>query len=224
MELKQYASSCRVFLKAHHNPTTALAQSKYMRNKFSFIGIKTPQRHELFKEFESIHGTKPKIDNLELAKEFIRFPEREMWYTALHFLDGYKSLLKHKDLPFLKEMIVHSDWWDIVDTLASNQIGTLCKNDTEAKIEVQSWISDENMWLRRTAIIYQLKYKDDTDVDFLSRAVLTCAHESEFFIRKAIGWALRQHSKTDPKFVRQFVALHRQKLSKLSIREATKYT
>jgi len=223
MEIQRYVDRYYKYLLAHKDEKEALAQEKYMRHRFSFLGLKKPLRNTLHKEFESIHGPLPKKDSLAMAKACMDYPEREMWYTALRYLDRYQSLWTAADLPFLKELIIRGDWWDIVDLVASRHIGMLCLKETSSKIEVQSWIFEDNLWLRRTAILYQLKYKKDTDVTFLSQAILQCVHEKEFFIQKAIGWALREYAKSNPEFVRNFISFHHAKMSNLSLREASKY-
>jgi 3-methyladenine DNA glycosylase AlkD len=120
-------------------------------------------------------------------------------------------------------MIVKSDWWDIVDLLASNCIGTLCLNYPQLKSEVNSWIQNDNFWLRRTAIIYQLGYGAKTDEEILYKHILLTCDEKEFFIRKAIGWALRSYSKINPESVRRFIETNQDRLSNLSIKEGSKY-
>ena len=120
-------------------------------------------------------------------------------------------------------MIILSDWWDIVDVLAVHPIGSLCLNYPDLRIEVDSWIYHENYWIRRTTILYQLKYKDKTDEKTLYSHILKTCHESEFFIRKAIGWTLREYSKTNNDSVRDFINQNNEKLSGLSIREGSKY-
>jgi 3-methyladenine DNA glycosylase AlkD len=126
-------------------------------------------------------------------------------------------------LPVLRRLIVTHSWWDTVDALASHSVGPLVRRQPELARELDDWSVSENLWLRRTALIYQLGYKERTDAARLFAYVDRMAHEKEFFIRKAIGWALRQYARTAPAEVKAFLLPRRQKLSGLSWREATKH-
>lgn len=205
------------------NEDIAEKQAKYMRYRFPFFGLMNTVRDRYWKEFQETEGKLEKNKIVELARECIEFPEREMWYVASQVLKENKKKLKAEDLYFIKDMIVRSDWWDIVDLLASNCIGAICLNFPELRNEVNSWIHEKNFWLRRTAIIYQLGYGVKTDEEVLYRHILLTCHEKEFFIRKAIGWALRSYSKIQPESVRNFIDVNQDRLSNLSIKEGSKY-
>ena len=121
-------------------------------------------------------------------------------------------------------MIVEGAWWDFVDSLAIHLVGQVLLNQCDVTTpKVTAWIDDPDMWLRRSAVIGQIGHKDATDTDLLFGACEQRRHETEFFIRKAIGWALRDYAKTDPAAVVAFVTKHRSGLSGLSFREATKH-
>lgn len=222
-EMKSYVSDLYLYLKGLGNETIAHNQAKYMRYRFPFFGLMNAAREKYWKEFQEIEGKLEKSKVVEFARECIQYPEREMWYVASQVLKENKKKLKSEDLEFIKEIIVKSDWWDIVDLLASNCIGAICINFTELRDEVNSWIHDENFWLRRTAIIYQLGYGVKTDESVLYKHILLTCHEKEFFIRKAIGWALRSYSKINQDSVRSFIETNQDKLSNLSIKEGSKY-
>jgi 3-methyladenine DNA glycosylase AlkD len=210
-------------LKGLGDENIAEKQAKYMRYRFPFFGLMNTTRDRYWKEFQEIEGKLDENKVVEFARECIQYPEREMWYVASQVLKENKKKLKEEDLKFIKEMIVKSDWWDIVDLLASNCIGAICINLPEKRNEVNSWIRSENYWLRRTAIIYQLGYGLKTDEEVLYKNILLTCHEKEFFIRKAIGWALRSYSKINPESVRSFIEINQDKLSNLSIKEGRKY-
>jgi 3-methyladenine DNA glycosylase AlkD len=120
-------------------------------------------------------------------------------------------------------MIRMKSWWDTVDDIAANLVGMLLLDHPELVQAMDDWIQDEFLWIRRTALIFQLKYKQQTDCTRLFGYCTTVMHERDFFIRKAIGWALRQYSKTDPIAVKQFIQTHQHALSPLSVKEGSKY-
>lgn len=221
--MRIYVSNLYQYLKGLGDENIAEKQAKYMRYRFPFFGLMNTTRDLYWKEFQEVEGKLDKNKVVEFAKECIKFPEREMWYVASQVLKENKKKLKAEDLEFIKHMIVKSDWWDIVDLLASNCIGAVCINFPEKRNEVNSWIRSENYWLRRTAIIYQLGYGVKTDEEVLYKNILLTCHEKEFFIRKAIGWALRSYSKIQPESVRSFIDLNQDRLSNLSIKEGSKY-
>jgi 3-methyladenine DNA glycosylase AlkD len=121
-------------------------------------------------------------------------------------------------------LITQKSWWDTVDYLAVNHLGTALQNDKKRQYSYSDQlINSQNVWLRRSAILFQLKYKERTDFDLLQAHILKTISESEFFIRKAAGWALREYSKTNPSAVRQFIQDYQGQLSRLTIREGSKY-
>ena len=139
-------------------------------------------------------------------------------------MDYYRAVIRFAgpdDLKLMQYLIIEKSWWDTVDFIASNLVGELVKQFPNLKKHMEPWISDNDIWLRRTTLLFQLKYKDNTDVEFLEKAITSNLGSSEFFINKAIGWSLRQYSKHNPEWARTF--LQRQELAPLSIREASKY-
>ncbi len=208
-------------LEAAANPALAGPMEKYMKNLFVFYGIKSPQRKEIFKAFVKEYGLPP-IDELEdTINALWDMPYRECHYVAIDLLEKMPKKLEPKHLPMLEEMLTTHSWWDTVDLIASHQIGGLLKKYPELMPEnTQRWINSDNFWLQRAAILYQLGYHKDTDAERLFRYCRLRAISKEFFIRKGIGWALRQYSYTNPDAVLQFVAENN--LSPLSKREALK--
>ena len=133
-----------------------------------------------------------------------------------------KKYFLKDDIFFIKDLIITKSWWDTVDLIASNLLGEICKKYPSLIDEqIVFWINDENMWLRRSSIIFQLRYKENTNLEILQKSIESNIDDDEFFIQKAIGWALREYSKTDYKWVLNFINNHN--LSKLSKREAEKY-
>lgn len=192
----------------------------YLRNQFPFIGIQKPIRSELQKPFIQSLKSEKKID-WDLVSLFWQREEREFQYVALDYLISKKKFLQPEDVSVLKELIITKSWWETVDTITSHLIGFLFLNFPETRNEINSWRTSKNMWLRRTSIIAQLKSKEKTEIEFLEKAILANLGSDEFFINKAIGWALREYSKTNPKWVRHF--LTKNKLQPLSVKEASKY-
>ena len=137
-------------------------------------------------------------------------------------LRKHVKLLDAGHLAPLEELITTKSWWDTVDSLAAHTVGPLIAANPELAPVMDDWIVDDDIWLARTAIIYQLSYKERTDADRLFRYADQRAADTEFFIRKAIGWALRQYGRVDPDAVRAFVASREETLSGLTKREALK--
>jgi len=216
-----YTKDLHSYLDGLGDEEVARAQSKYMRDRFPFIGLKQNLRKKYWKEFQDKNGS-PKGDELiPFMYACINYPERELWYITLDHLIKHKDKLSPSSLGDLKNIIVASDWWDVVDLVASNLAGILAQKYSETQAEMNSWIDDENYWLRRTAIIYQLKFGAQTNEEILYDHIRKTSHEKEFFIRKAIGWSLRQYAKFNPNSVRNFIATT--ELSALSKKEASRY-
>ncbi|MBM6860100.1 DNA alkylation repair protein [Clostridium saudiense] len=207
--------------KENSNLDNAKYMKAYMKNNFEYLGIKTPLRKELEKELLKEKSKEPLIDK-NFVKELWNYEYRELQYVAIDYLIKQKKKIQKEDITFIKGLIITKSWWDSIDLIASHIVGELCKKYPELVDEyILSWCADENMWLRRTAILYQLKYKADTDTTILEKVIKDNINDGEFFIRKAIGWALREYSKTNKEWVSEFVANNR--LSKLSEKEASKY-
>jgi 3-methyladenine DNA glycosylase AlkD len=150
--------------------------------------------------------------------------KRECQYAATDLLLMYKGLWTQETIDLFKMCITQRSWWDTVDDIATNCVGALCLRFPDLIHRVLDlWIKDTNMWLRRSALLFQLKYKQNTGAQRLFKYCAETMHEKEFFIRKAIGWVLREYSKTCPEAVAQFVSDHSSELSSLSKREACKY-
>ena len=209
-------------LENNRNELLAESMEKYMRDKFSFLGIRGPKRTELFKKyFPTARKTK------EIDWNFIETcwnkEEREFQYAVVYYLKAMQKFLKKGDISKLKYLVVTKSWWDTVDLL-SKIIGDVVNRSKELKTLMLEWSKKENnIWLRRVAILHQLSFKENVDKLLLETILEDNLCDSEFFINKAIGWALRDYSKVNPEWVRKFIEKNRSKMANLSLREASKY-
>lgn len=207
-------------LKAVANPDDAVAMKAYMKNEFDFLGVKTPARRKLAKAFFK-QQTDSVID-WDFINEAWNNPYRELQYAALDYLESRKKLLIPSDLPRLKKLAQTKSWWDTVDFL-DRLVGSIIARFPETKEIILSWSCDKDFWLRRLAIDHQLLRKEKTDTELLEKILVNNLGQTEFFINKAIGWALRDYSKTNPDWVRDFIERHQTEMAALSIREGSKY-
>ena len=205
----------------HKNEEQAQKMSKYMLNKFEYIGIKTPERRKIFKNFFSEYKNEEKID-WEFVNKCWENKYREFQYVAADYLKNMKDKLTIDDIPKFKQLILKKSWWDTIDNLDMT-IGALALKDSNVNKILLEWSLDENIWLRRIAIDHQLLRKEKTNTELLEKILKNNLGQAEFFINKAIGWALRDYSKTNPEWVKTFIEKNRENMAKLSIKEASKY-
>lgn len=205
------------------DPARAENMASYMKTDMPFYGVSSPVRREILRKL----GSFAPQSNEEYRGQVTALweqPHREEKYLAIDWARKHRRFIAFENLDLYERMIVEGAWWDFVDDIAANLVGEVFRREPDSMRPVlERWLSGGDLWLRRTVIICQLKSKGETDTDVLFDACARTARETEFFIRKAIGWALRQHSKVDPDSVRSFVEQHRADLSGLSLREATKY-
>lgn len=213
-------SSLETTLEKNRNEANAKQMKKYMRDQFAFLGLKAPERKQLSNQFIS---DLPFNDGLEnLIRTLWDKPEREYQYIAIDYLIKHKKHLQEKHIPLLQYIIMTKSWWDTIDSIASHLVGSLFQNFPHLIKEVGAkWLQSENIWLQRVMIIFQLKYKDKTDEALLFSTIQQLKHIDEFFIQKAIGWALREYSKTNPDSVTNFI--EENELSNLVRREGLKH-
>lgn len=203
------------------DPERAAQMAAYMKNQFPFLGIPKPKRVLLGKEYMKEFKKQKEID-WDFVNTLWSMSEREFQYLAVDYLLILKNDLQEKDIENIKTLIITKSWWDTVDTLASNIIGVLClKFPQLIKSHILEWSSSDNIWLIRSAILFQLKYKEKTDAELLGLIIKKNSGTKEFFINKAIGWALREYSKTNKSWVEEFIKGNT--LSSLSVREGSKY-
>lgn len=205
----------------HKDQDRSKQMAAYMKDKFPFIGLPKPKRLQLQKDFIK-EEKKKKVIDWELVFILWNLEEREFQYLAIDYLVALKKYLQKSDMDKVKELIINKSWWDTVDLLAGNIVGTLCAEYPELiQAYILDWCKSPNIWLVRTAILFQLKYKENTDTELLSFIIETNSASKEFFINKAIGWILREYSKTNKEWVKSFIATHT--LAPLSVREGSKY-
>ncbi len=217
-----YFSPLLELLEANKNEEQIPQMTAYMKNRFSYYGLKAPHRKELQKQFIAENGKlDPKNASVEIKKVWNQC-NREVNYVILDILRHKRYWEDEDSIELAEWLIVNQSWWDTVDALAVNSVGQYLKLHPE-KIEYYNakWISSDNIWLNRTAILFQLKYKENTNFELLKSNIRHHSHQKEFFIKKAIGWALREYSKRSPSAVIKF--MEENELQNLSISEASKY-
>lgn len=207
---------------ANKNPENAFAMAKYMKNNFPFFGIKTEERRRIFKEIWKENKEEVSANAREIALDLYSKPEREFQYCAIEILiKELKGNYKKEDIQLIEKLISDNSWWDSVDTIAKYILGEyLLEFPLETKNVIERFSRFENMWLSRSAILFQLGYKQKTSADLLFSECLKHSHSKEFFIQKAIGWALREYAKSNPEDVQEFVKTNT--LKPLSKKEALK--
>jgi len=217
-----YVIKLKTLLEKHANPTEAAPMKKYMRDQFEYLGIKTSQRVALQKNFYAEYGLPPVNELDAILRDLWSLPQREFQYTAVGLLGRLSEQIPPDFIETIEYLIVTKSWWDTVDSIAGTSVGIHFKRfPAVRKKYLAKWRKSKNMWLRRTTILFQLGYKQETDFDLLCDIVRGNLGSDEFFINKAIGWALRQYARSDPKAVRKFVK--ETELHPLSRREAMKH-
>ena len=205
----------------NRNELLAESMSKYMQDKFRFLGVRGTNRTEIYKKYFP-DARKTKIIDWDFVESCWNKEEREFQYVVVYYLKAMQKFLKREDISRLKYLIVTKSWWDTVDLLAK-VIGSLVIRIEGYDQIMLEWSKDSNIWLKRVAILYQLSLKEKVDKQILERILVDNLGDSEFFINKAIGWALRDYSKYNPEWVREFIKKNKDNMASLSIREASKY-
>lgn len=208
-------------MESHADPLQAKKMAAYMKNHFLFYGIPSPNRKALYKDFLKEEKTK-KIVDWELLDQCFEDEHREFQYFACDYLVALAFYIPFEELDRIKAYIQKGNWWDTTDAL-DQVIGKIGLRDTRIKQAMILWSRSDELWIKRAAIDHQLLYKEKTDTQLLETILLNGLGSNEFFINKAIGWALRQYSKTNPRWVESFIKQHHAALSSLTIKEASKY-
>ncbi|MFF6986952.1 DNA alkylation repair protein [Streptomyces sp. NPDC010273] len=204
------------------DPERAASMRAYMKDVAPFLGLTTPLRRALSRTV--LEGT-PRPDEADCTAIALRcweLPEREFQYFAVDYLRRHVRQCTSGFLPVARYLVSTVPWWDTVDALASHVVGGLVAADPKLVGDMDAWIVDEDMWVARTALLHQLRYKERTDTERLFAYCLRQSGHPDFFIRKAIGWCLREYAKTDPEAVRGFLAREKGRFAPLSVREALK--
>jgi 3-methyladenine DNA glycosylase AlkD len=216
-----YTEDLWIHLKKHENKEDAIPMKKYMRDQFEFFGMRSPVLKESLKTFIKENGLPHPEELSSFLKETWSKPEREMQYAGLTVADKLKKHMIKSDIEWIEYIITNKSWWDTIDHIAKNIAGYYFKKFPEEIIPItERWIASQNIWLMRSAILFQLGYKEKTDKELLAHIIKETKNEQDFFIRKGIGWALREYAKVNPDWVWEFV--HTEELSPLSYKEAIK--
>lgn len=204
------------------DPRRAATAQAYMKDIAPFLGIPTPERRALSRTVVQGTPRPTETDCTAVALRCWQLPEREYHYFAVDYLRRHVGRCSSGFLPVARHLITTVSWWDTVDALAAHVVGGLVAADPELTADMDGWIVDDDLWVARTALLHQLRYKENTDTERLFAYCLRQSAHPDFFIRKAIGWCLREYAKTDPDAVRDFLARERGRFAPLSVREALK--
>jgi 3-methyladenine DNA glycosylase AlkD len=220
--MQPYVRDLEALFEKHMDVVQAAPMKKYMRDQFEYLGIKTPQSSALLKKFIDEFGLPPIRELDMILRDLWELPQREFQYVAVSLLGKFEEQLPAEFIETVEYLIVTKSWWDTVDSIAGNTVGIHFRRYPSIKKKyLARWRKSDNFWLRRTAILFQLNYRKETDFELLSDIIRENLGSKEFFINKAIGWALRQYARIDPMAVKKFVDAT--PLHPLSKREAMKH-
>lgn len=214
-------------LAAAGDPERAASQQRYMKSELPYFGLASPQLKALLRPHLARYSPGDRGEwEADVRRLWDGATHREEWYVALA-LARHRTARPWQDpdaLDLYRHLILTGAWWDVVDEIAAHLVGGVLAGHRAATTPVLlAWSTDDNLWLRRTAALSQLRHKSETDLDLLTRAIDHNAVDRSFWLRKAIGWALREHARTDPDWVRAFVAERVESLSPLTQREALRH-
>ena len=218
--MHQFLKDLEFKFEGHRNREDAGHMKAYMKNQFEFFGIKQGPRRNLLKESWKEQGVPPYEDLNELIREMFERPEREWQHSAIDLMLKHLKNLKEEDIELIEWSIVNKSWWDTVDGISAWITGPFLKSYPQyVPARTDEWIENDNFWMQRMAILFQLKYKEELDFELLKKYILRRKTSKEFFIQKASGWILRHHSRRIPGLVTSFVEANPE-LSNLTKREA----
>lgn len=224
---RRLISAIRKALRSSADPTKAEGMQAYMKSAMPYLGVRTPVFR---KTVRPLLVARP-LGSLEEWRDTIlvlwrKARYREERYAAIEIAGSnrYREFRTLNVVPMYEEMITSGAWWDYVDAIATRQLGEILRKHTGPMSAImREWSVSGNLWKRRSAILVQLNFKKDTDLELLYDCIEPSIGASEFFLRKCIGWALRQYARTDPQEVRRYVQRHQAQLSPLSKREALRH-
>ena len=204
------------------NAENAFHMEKYMKNHFVFFGIKTGERRTILKAISLKNKEEIMENSRKIALELFSKKEREYHYCAIEIIiKNLKNSYIKNDIQLINKLLTTNSWWDSVDTISKYILGEYILQFSEQTIPViEQFSNSDNMWLNRSALLFQLGYKKKTNADILFSECTRHSNSNEFFIQKAIGWSLREYGKTNPKAIKTFVS--KIKLKRLSEKEALK--
>lgn len=202
------------------DPERAAAMRAYMKDVAPFLGLTAPVRRALSRTVLAGSARPDEADCTAVALRCWELPEREYQYFAVDYLRRHVRRCSSGFLPVARHLITTVSWWDTVDPLAVHVVGALVAADPGLGAGMDEWIGEDNIWLVRTALLHQLRRRERTDTERLFGYCLRRSGHQDFFIRKAIGWCLREYARTDPEAVRIFLAREQGRFAPLSVREA----
>jgi 3-methyladenine DNA glycosylase AlkD len=220
--MKKMAALAQKRLRELADPAKAGPMQAYLKTSMPFYGVQSAPRKKIVSELKRRFAINSNEEYQQAVRALWELPHREEKYLALGLARSHARFINYENLAFYAQLIREGAWWDLVDGTAHLVGVALAKNPELVFKEMDLWIEDPDIWIRRVALICQLQMKERTDERRLFGYCLLRCHETGFFIRKAIGWALRQYSYTAPERVKGFILQHREKLSGLSFREAAK--
>ena len=220
------ARAIRAALKKHADGAKAPQMQRYMKSEMPYYGVSAPVQRRVWREVSADHPLESCEELRAVALELWRMARfREERYAAIGLTDlrQYRACQTLAAVPIYEEMIVTGAWWDYVDAIATHHLGDVLRNEPARMTSLmRRWSRDRHLWKRRAAILCQIRFKADTNLDLLYACLEPNLGDEDFFVRKAIGWALRQYAWTDAREVSRYVAANRERLSPLSVREALK--
>jgi 3-methyladenine DNA glycosylase AlkD len=217
--MEQFIETLEQEFQKNENVKIAQEQKAYMRNQFEYYGLKAPERRKIQAPFLVRQFLPEKKELHKIVKELWNKPQRDYQYFSQELVFKYVNQLERSDMPLFEYMVTHKSWWDTIDFIAVKLMGEYFKIYPEQiELYIEKWLNSNNIWLQRCAILFQLKYKEELNTNVLSYVIKSLLGSKEFFINKAIGWVLREYSRTNPKWVVAFV--NNTELNALSRREA----
>ncbi len=224
LRAKQAKELVRRELRAVSDSRKAVEMAQYMKSAMPFYGVQKPDRIPIFRQLSRDFAPTCQSQYIKIVETLWEGDHREERYLAIDYAQKFVRFADSSSLPLFEHMIRSGAWWDFIDPIASALVGSVLRSERDSVAAVlNKWIENEDMWIRRSAILSQLKHKTATDRTMLFEFCLTTMHEREFFIRKAIGWALREYSYSEPEAVKDFLLANKSELSPLSFREGAKH-
>ena len=206
------------------DPVKAEEMAAYMRTEMPFYGVQKPDRVPLIREMKNRFPPVSLSDYQRNVLALWQLEHREEKYLAINYADSFKQYMIPQAVPLFERLVREGQWWDFVDPIASWLVGrTLLSHEESLRPVIETYVQDEDFWIRRTALLAHLGHKKMTNSEALFRYCTALAGEKEFFIRKAIGWALREYSKSEPEKVSRYLKKNADNLSPLSYKEGAKH-
>ena len=206
------------------DPVKAVEMAAYMKTDMPFYGVQKPDRQPIMKELKANFAPANQADYEAAVLALWRVKQREAKYIAINYAGLFRQYVGPQSLPLYERLIREGQWWDFVDAISSDLLGRALLNyPDQVRPVIDNFSNDEDFWIRRASLLAHLGHKEQTSHKDLFAYCKKMAHEKEFFIRKAIGWSLREYSKSEPERVRRFLVENKTRLSPLSLKEGAKY-